>query len=582
MRISSQFVQQLKHTLNIVEVAGNFLKLTRKGKNYFALCPFHTEKTPSFSINEQLQSYHCFGCGKGGDVIQLVMELENLTYSEAIHFLADLAHLRVPALDPAEEKRYRDREHLQTVMAEASKFYQRCLKDPEGAGARDYLDGRQIAPGTIQRFMLGFAPGDGQRLVSYLRGLGIREPLAQHAGLVRVSEVTQRSYDLFRSRLIVPIQDMHGRVIAFGGRILGEGEPKYLNSPETPLYQKGYHLFGLGHALKAIRQADLAILVEGYFDMIVPFQAGVENVVASLGTGLTPAQVKLLGRFTRNIVICFDPDTAGANAAFRSVELFLENEFDCRVATLPGGHDPDTFVLKHGADSFREAVKQSLPFLDFQLHHKLQAAGADLSVERKVKILESMFPFLARIQQEPIRSNYLTGWADRLGIHRDALFNQYNAFARSRKVDKSVVAQYSQSPLTAAETELINFMLHFPEMAPKIFSGVAVTFEGLATSNILTCIAQQVQEGGAFRLAEIENMLTESDRTLLHQVMSRATTVVTETEAVNCLLSLRQRSLEQELERLTAECQQAEQSGDMDRCRGILERRKRIIMQLNK
>jgi len=409
MRISSQFVQQLKHTLNIVEVAGNFLKLTRKGKNYFALCPFHTEKTPSFSINEQLQSYHCFGCGKGGDVIQLVMELENLTYVEAIHYLADLAHLRVPALDAAEEKRYRDREHLQTVMAEAAKFYQRCLKDPEGSGARDYIDGRKIEPGTVQRFMFGFAPGDGQRLVSYLRGLGIREALAQQAGLSRVSEVTQRSYDLFRSRLIIPIQDMHGRVVAFGGRILGEGEPKYLNSPETPLYQKGYHLFGLGHALKAIRQADRAILVEGYFDMIVPFQAGVENVVASLGTGLTPAQVKLLGRFTRNIVICFDPDTAGANAAFRSVELFLENEFDCRVATLPGGHDPDTFVLEHGADRFREAVDRSLPFLDFQLQHKLQAAGADLSVERKVKILESMFPFLTRIQQEPVRSNYLAG-----------------------------------------------------------------------------------------------------------------------------------------------------------------------------
>jgi DNA primase len=582
MRISSQFVQQLKHTLNIVEVAGNFLKLTRKGKNYFALCPFHTEKTPSFSINEQLQSYHCFGCGKGGDVIQLVMELDNLTYTEAIHFLAEQAHLRVPALDPAEEKKHRDREHLQTVMTEAVKFYQRCLKDPEGATARDYIDRRRIAPETLRDFMFGYAPADGQRLMSYLRGLGIREALAVQAGLARVSEVSQRSYDLFRSRLMIPITDMHSRVMAFGGRILGEGEPKYLNSPETPLYQKGYHLFGLGQALKAIRQADQAVLVEGYFDMIVPYQAGVANVVASLGTGLTQAQVKLLGRFTRNIVICFDPDAAGANAALRSVELFLEHEFDCRVVSLPAGHDPDTFVLEKGADAFREAVAGAFPFLDFQLQHKLQAAGANPSVERKVKILESLFPFLGCIQQEPVRSKYLADWSDRLGIHRDALFNQYNTFARSRKVDRSAVAQYSQPALTPAEAGLIGFVLNFPELAPRIFAGVDVTFEGLAASKILACIAQQTHDGEPFRLAEIEDQLTEEDRKLLHQTMSRTTAVISESEAANCLSSLQRRSMERELERLTRECQAAEQSGDLARCRDILERRKKIINQINK
>ena len=577
MKIPSHFVQELKHTLNIVDVGAGFMKLVKKGRNYFALCPFHTEKTPSFSINEQLQTYHCFGCGKGGDVIQLVMELENLTYVEAIHSLADAARLRVPVADGPDEKQAQEKKFLYTVLEEAAKFYRRSLESPEGADARAYLDRRKITHETRNLFQMGYAPGNGFHLINYLRGLGVQERAMQQAGLAKVSERSGNLYDAFRNRLMIPITDFHGRVIAFGGRILGAGEPKYLNSPETPVYQKGFHLFGLAHTLKEIRAADRAVLVEGYFDMIVPYQAGFHTMTASLGTSLTTAQIKLLGRFTRNVVICFDPDAAGANAAFRSVELFLENDFDCRVAVLPAGFDPDTYVLEKGAEAYQASLDNSLPFLDFLLRQKLQEVAGELTVERKSRILESLFPFIARIPHEMVRAKYLDDMARGLGIVKDALFRQFNAYAKSRKINVEALTQYSQAAVLPAERELINFVFHFPELVPRVFSGLRLTFDGFATSDILSAVQEAVAAGEALDLEDLESRFTEHDRILLHQILSKDAGVPSETSARNAVLTLQDKNLEQQKRKLEIEINQADAAGNVERARQLHEERKQLL-----
>ena len=580
MRIPATFVQELKHSLNLVEVAGAYMRLVRKGRNYFALCPFHTEKTPSFSINEQLQTYHCFGCGKGGDVIRLVMELDNLGYVDAIQFLAERANLKVPYGGDEDEKASQDRKFIYTVTEEAARFFERGLQSDDGAPAREYLSKRGITLETILTHRLGFAPGDGFHLLSYLRSLGIKDSVIQQAGLAKVSEKSGRHYDTFRDRLMIPILDQHGRVIAFGGRIMGEGEPKYLNSPETPIYQKSYHLFGLHHAAREIRNQDRAVLVEGYFDVIAPHQAGVNNVVASLGTSLTAAQVRLLGRFTRRVAVCFDPDAAGANAALRSVELFLEHEFDCRVAVLPEEHDPDTFVLQKGAEAFRTVLEESKPFLDYLLYQKLRAEKSELTVERKSRIMESLFPFLGRIPQEVVRSSYLFNMAKALQIHPEALFSQFERFQKSRKVETEKLASFSVPTLLPAEMELLNYLFHFPESAAKIFTEAGVTRADFASSKILGSLYELLGEGRTFKPAELEAALTEDERILLHQVVSRDRQLVSETDAVSCLRTMRRKTLERRLDQLTSQLKAAEAANDSGLGRQHMAERKKLLSEL--
>lgn len=570
MKIPSEFVQQLKGSLNIAEVAGSYMRLQRKGRGLYALCPFHTEKTPSFSVNDQLQIFHCFGCGKSGDVITLVMEMEHLSYADTIRVLADRAGLHIPQADPEEDRRYRNRKTLLSIQEEALRFFEQRLSDPGAEIARAYLHKRQIAPETIRTFCFGYAPDAGFALYRYLRDKGFGDSLLLESGLVKRSERTGNLYDAFRNRLMVPIRDLHGQVMAFGGRILGDGEPKYLNSPETSVYRKGFHLFGLDRALEEIRRRDEAVLVEGYYDMIVPFQEGLRNVVASLGTSLTTSQIQLLGRFTRNVVICFDPDAAGSSAARRSVELFLERDFHCRVATLPGGHDPDTFVLEQGEEAFRDVLRNAAPFLDFLLQKALEAAGSPLTPERTARVLEEVFPFLLKITAETTRADYLARWASRLGVDSDALFRQFNRFAGSRQVSAEQVRQFSAPRISTAEQNLIRYLLALPEMANQLFPDDHVTFDGFPTSNILFQIARMARESGTVDPIQLETQLSEHDLIVLHHIQSKEVGIVSEDEARNCFLAIRGKQIETRRARLNRELQEAERDGNLEKCRALL------------
>ena len=580
MKIPSTFVQELKSALNIVDVAGQYMKIVRKGKNHFGLCPFHGEKTPSFSVNEQLQIFNCFGCGKKGDVITLFMELENLSYPDAVCQLAERIGLRLPQVSSGDEAAYRERKFLYTVMQEAANAFSQALEGREGAMAREYLERRRIGAETIGTFGIGYASGDGFRLVNALRALGMSEKHLLEAGLARRSEKSGRLYDYFRDRVIVPIKDQQGRVVAFGGRILGDGEPKYLNTQETPIYRKGDHLFGLNLSGKGIRERNEAVLVEGYFDMIAPWQAGVTNVVASLGTSLTSGQVRLLGRYTHNVKICFDPDAAGASAALRSVEMFLGADFECAVARLPKGQDPDVFVRQQGADAMFRAIADAQPFLEYVYSRGREGMGADPTVKQKVKLLETMFPFLSHVPSPVERSKHVSNLARRLELDEGSVFRQFNHFLRTRRISAEGLERATPADLLPVEKELLLFLFHCPEMHGELLSRGVEPFTGLASGGIFRKAADLAASEAGFSLEALERALSDEERLLLHPVLAGFVRLADVEDVRGCLRTLEIRRLERRRKEIQAEIREAGSAADEERCRALIAERREIERQI--
>jgi DNA primase len=366
MAFPPRFLDELRERLSIAEIVGRRVKLTRRGREYIGLCPFHKEKTPSFSAVEDKGFFHCFGCGAHGDVIGFVMQTESLSFPEAVEQLARQAGLEVPKETPEERERASRQATLQGAIEAAGAFFEKMLHGPEGRRARDYLDHRGLDEATIRRFHLGYAP-DGRDHLKRALGKEIPETLLIEAGLLRRPDGGGETYDYFRDRVIFPIGDRRGRMIAFGGRVMGDGQPKYLNSPDTPLFQKGRVLYGWALARAAAAKEPSAIAVEGYMDVIALHRAGFATSVAPLGTALTEAQIEELWRLAPEPVLCFDGDTAGQRAAGRVLARampILKPGFSLRFATLPSGEDPDSLLLRHGAAALREVLDRARPLAE--------------------------------------------------------------------------------------------------------------------------------------------------------------------------------------------------------------------------
>ncbi|MGD0922587.1 MAG: DNA primase, partial [Terriglobia bacterium] len=361
-------VDEVRAAADIVKVVGDYVKLRKAGANFMGLCPFHQEKTPSFAVHPTKQIFHCFGCGVGGDVFKFVMLIENLSFPEALHRIAEKVgvHLRESSRDEASDANARERTTLYKIHEVAAKFFASQLgATAEGRTARAYLADRGLSDEVVGRFRLGYAPGDGQALTRWLLDAGFKPDTFERSGLVLRDAEGKRHYDRFRRRVIFPIANESGKVVAFGGRALGDDQPKYLNSPETPIYTKGRVLYHLDRAGPAIRKLDYAILVEGYMDCIAVASAGVENVVATCGTSLTEGQIRLLSRYSRRVVVNYDPDSAGVAATERSLNLLLEEGFEAKVLALPGGLDPDLFIRRQGAAAYRDRLAGSPTYLDY-------------------------------------------------------------------------------------------------------------------------------------------------------------------------------------------------------------------------
>ena len=423
MAFPPRFLDELRQRLSLAEIVGRRVKLIRRGREFTGLCPFHNEKTPSFSVVEDKGFYHCFGCGAHGDVIGFTMQTENLSFPEAVGQLARRAGLEVPQETREERERAERHATLQTAVDAACAFFETMLHGPEGRAARAYLEQRGLDDATIRRFRLGFAPDGRDKLKRAVMSGTMPEALLLEAGLLRKPEGGGESYDYFRNRVIFPIGDRRGRMIAFGGRVMDDGQPKYLNSPETPLFQKGRNLYGWALARVAAAKDPSAIVVEGYMDVIALHRAGFTTAVAPLGTALTEAQIEELWRMAPEPVLCFDGDSAGQRAASRALARalpILKPGLSLRFAILPPAEDPDSLILHHGASAMRELLDRAQPLAE--VLWRLETAHPTDTPERRAaleKRLDSQVRLIAdRSVQEHYRNFFRERLAEMFGARR--------------------------------------------------------------------------------------------------------------------------------------------------------------------
>ncbi len=378
MAEAGSFADRVKQQADIVRVVGEYVRLKKSGQNFSGLCPFHSEKTPSFAVHPVKQIYHCFGCGAGGDVFKFVMEMDKVTFPESVRAVAEKCGIAIPRAKertPEERQQNQQRTSLVELHREAAAFFlQQLSGTPEGRAAKAYLLDRGLDSEAMVRFGIGFAPSGGDALLRVVK-TKYPDKVLETSGLFSRDQ-SGRLFDRFRRRVMFPIANDSGKVVAFGGRALGDDLPKYLNSPETPIYTKSNILYHLDRAKEALRQRDFAVLVEGYMDAIAVARAGISNVVASCGTSLTESQVKLLNRFTRRIIVNYDPDTAGQAATERSLTILLEQGAEVRVLALPGGKDPDSFIRTEGAAAYTKLLTEAPPYVDYLIS---RASKMDMS-----------------------------------------------------------------------------------------------------------------------------------------------------------------------------------------------------------
>ncbi len=433
-RFPPGFVADLKAQVDIVQVVQEVVGLRRAGAGYKGLCPFHTEKTPSFTVNGDRGFFHCFGCGTGGDVIKFVQLQESLTFPDAVLALAQRFGVRVPESDdPARDAAAEsERETLLTVHELARDYFRAELASPAATEARAHLEAREVLASTAERLGLGFAPPQREGLKRHLLDAGYGIDVLLKSGLV-VERAEGRTVDRFRNRLMIPICRDGGSVVAFGGRALGEGQqPKYLNSPETPLYAKGRTLYGLHLTKQAVRRLGYAVMVEGYFDLAQLVQGGIEPVVATCGTALTATQGRLLRRFASKVIVSFDPDAAGQQAAVRSGELLVTEGLEVNVAVLPPGEDPDACVRNRGATAFAATLKESQPYLEYALERA--AAGRDFTRDQPRRaFLSEMLTLAARVPDPAARHQFADRLAQRARVPEDVLRAEIRKAAVARR-----------------------------------------------------------------------------------------------------------------------------------------------------
>jgi DNA primase len=492
------FKETVKQQADIVRIVGDYIKLKKAGaQNYSGLCPFHGEKTPSFSVHATRQFYHCFGCGVSGDVFSFVQKIENITFPESVRLVAQKLGIPLPKTtysSPTEAKEAKLRAQLLDAQERAAAFFQECLKRPEGARAHEYLAGRGLDDETIARFRIGYAPDSGFLLRDRLAG-EFSEDVLRESGLFSWKEGASYSsvrsldgrgadfdsdppprpdgqspkpasamYSKFRNRVMFPIANDSGRIIAFTGRTLATDEksgPKYLNSPETGIYSKGRVLFNLDKAKEAIRKLDYAILVEGQMDCISVYAAGFHNVIASSGTAFTEIQAKLLGRFSKNAVVNFDPDTAGAKATERTLGLLVEEEFQIKVLTLEQGFDPDLFIRRKGKDAYGEALKHSQRYFDY-LIERARRHFPGRSGESKQKAVNYLLPHIQRVPSRIVRDELGQEIAQKLGIDSAVLRQELRHVASDRSA--ASVKAPAEAQATDAERILIRALASARQM----------------------------------------------------------------------------------------------------------------------
>jgi len=466
LAFSDQFLEELEEKNPIEDVVGSYVNLTRRGSNLFGLCPFHNEKTASFSVAPEKGIYYCFGCHKGGGVVNFIMEIEGLDYPDAVRFLAKRAGIQVPEEDRRQSSNYRYREKLWQLCRDAARYYHATLKSPEGQPGLQYLLGRGLTADTIVRFGLGFAPNRWDGLLKAMEEKGYSRQEMKDAGLIRSSTRQKKNadgtvtefescYDWFRNRIMFPIIDVRGNVIGFGGRVMDGSEPKYLNSPESQIFNKRKNLFALNMAKKT--KMEMLVLTEGYMDTISMHQYGFDCAVASLGTSLTQEQAGMLAKYTKQMVLCYDADQAGQNAAKRAISILEKTGVTVRVLRMQGAKDPDEYLRKFGAERFRKLLGASEDQAVYQIGNIRQKY--DLSTdEGKVGFLQEAAAFIATMSSAVEREVYSTRVAETAGVTAEAVKLEVNkAYKRRRYAEKKKEERKNLRPADQVSSGMIKY-----------------------------------------------------------------------------------------------------------------------------
>ena len=564
----SDFAQTVKQQADIVKVIEGYIRLRKAGaQNYSGLCPFHKEKSPSFSVHAVRQFFHCFGCGVSGDVFTFVAKIENVGFPEAVRIVAGKCGIPLPKREfssPEQAAESRQRAKLLELHETAAAWFEEQLRSPEGAVAREYLAGRGLTPEGIKAFRIGYAPDSFNALRDRLSGMADNETL-RASGLFSAKEQGDGTlgpiYDRFRKRVMFPIANESGRVIAFTARTLETGEkagPKYVNSPETPLYSKGQVLFNLDKARTVIRQADFALLVEGQMDCISVFLRGIQNVIATSGTAFTEQQVALLRRHTSNVVVNFDPDAAGANAAEKSVALLTEEGFNLKIVTLDDGLDPDRFIRERGLQAYTAAIRGARRQSDYLIERARQLfPGA--SAEQKVKAMNYLLPHIRRMPEKLVRDQFAQDAAQSLGIDSAVLREELRQAALRRRDHIEVRA----STLTEVERVLIRALaIEDPEfagsrrLAMQAIAERPEWFEHLGCCAAITALANRQT---ADPMAVVED---PAQRALLAEVLLAETKPPGENEVQSAIQEIQERAIETRLRDLRTLIGEAERRAD--------------------
>jgi DNA primase len=511
VRFPQTFIEDLRRQADIVRVIQDYVSLKKKGANWMACCPFHQEKTPSFSVNPAKDIFYCFGCAKGGSVFNFVMEIERVSFPEAIKIVAEKANVPLPVMveDQKFEARRKEADEVIELNSWALEWWEGQLEQNNGEAraARDYLSGRQIQDETRRAFRLGYALDSWDALSTHLKKRGASTGQIERSGLV-VKKDAGGFYDRFRGRLIFPVLDAQGRAVAFGGRTLQpDGEPKYLNSPETAAYTKGRHLFGLNVTRDEIRKRKFAILVEGYLDLIIPYQFGVRNMVASLGTALTPEQAKLLGRFARKVVVNYDGDSAGVKAAKRAIETLLAEDFETKILVLPDNADPDEFIRTYGVEAYHERRGKALPHIQFVLDEAVRDRNL-LRPAEKAAAVEEALPFVRAVRNGIQKREYFDMAMDTLRVEEPALRRElWQTIKANNPAGQSVrqqIVRAAGAQPTIAEQRLLELLVHDAELRRNVLPRMeAADYEDLPTAAIFRALKEIDAEGAAVDFATL-------------------------------------------------------------------------------
>ncbi|MCX5693843.1 MAG: DNA primase [Candidatus Omnitrophica bacterium] len=575
-RIPENILEDILGRIDIVEIISGYIPLKKAGANFKANCPFHHEKTASFMVSPERQIYHCFGCGESGNAFKFLMRHERMEFPEAVEMLAKKTGVILPDQDKPELARAASLSNqLYKINELAVNYYENNLYAASAAAAIKYLLDRGVKPETIKDFHLGLATASWEGLINYLRSKNISLALMEQAGLVLPKD-SGGYYDRFRNRIIFPIFDMRSRMLGFGARVMDNSLPKYINSPETPIYTKGKNLFGLNLSKDFIRDADCAVIVEGYLDFMIPYQEGVKNIVASQGTALTLEQIKLLKRYTYNVVMVYDGDTAGEIATLRSLDILIDEGINVRVFPLPKGMDPDTLVRSKGINALKDKIENAVSFFDYKLN-VLKSRHNIKDAQGKAKIASEMLLTINKFDNAILRGEYTKKLSEEMDVPEQHILEELH------KLKPAVLAPVAQSinlgvklpEINPAEKQLIKFMLEEVELIDKVMQQLSPSdFSDARTAKIVSVMHELVLQGKNIEPSVLMNYLNEDEASQLvceTMFMPPLTDQGREKAVNDCILRIKVQRLKSRREHLHIQIKSAQSLGDEDKLNSLIQ-----------